>query len=151
MVHMVLSCTCPKTIFHFEARMKKTCTWKSGNFWVLLELLSKYITMHKHVQYIISEEIGVSYCNIMGQNKITSVMVSRIRESVVEWARKAKCFSANLDYTRDLSYREQMSFTLQFLDVCESDLIVQEDFITFQETTGQLLFIWIINCLWIQN
>jgi hypothetical protein len=36
----------------------------------------------------------------------------------------------------------QMSFTLRFVDACESDLIVQEHFIAFQETeetTGQLL------------
>jgi hypothetical protein len=34
-----------------------------------------------------------------------------------------------------------MSFTLQFVGVCESDLIVQEHFIAFQDTAGQLLFI----------
>jgi hypothetical protein len=43
-----------------------------------------------------------------------------------------------------------MSFTLQFVDVCESDLIVQEYFITFQETeetTGQSLFVVIKKLL----
>jgi hypothetical protein len=40
------------------------------------------------------------------------------------------------------------------MDVCESDLIVQEHFITFQETeetAEQSLFVVIKNCLRIQN
>jgi hypothetical protein len=45
----------------------------------------------------------------------------------------------------------QMSFVLRFVDACESDLIVQEHFIAFQETektTGQSLFVVIKkNCL----
>jgi hypothetical protein len=43
-----------------------------------------------------------------------------------------------------------MSFTLRFADVCESDLIVQEHFITFQETeeiTGRSLFVVIKKLL----
>jgi hypothetical protein len=41
----------------------------------------------------------------------------------------------------------QMSFTLRFLDACESDLIVQEHFIAFEETTGQSLFVVIKKLL----
>jgi hypothetical protein len=55
-----------------------------------------------------------------------------------------------LDCTPDLSNREKMSFTLRFVDVCEPDLIVQENFITFQETeetTGQSLFVVIKKLL----
>jgi hypothetical protein len=77
-----------------------------------------------------------------------------VQDNILEQARKAKYFSISLDYAPDLNHREQMSFTLRFTDVCESDLIVQEHFITFQETeetTGHSLFVVIKNCLRIQN
>jgi hypothetical protein len=59
-------------------------------------------------------------------------MASCVRDNILERARKAKYFSIILDSAPDLSHREQMSFTLRFVDVCESDLIVQEHFVTFQ-------------------
>jgi hypothetical protein len=61
-------------------------------------------------------------------------MASCVRDNILERARKAKCFSIILDFTPDLSHGEQLSFTLRCLDVCESDCIIQEHFITFQET-----------------
>jgi hypothetical protein len=55
------------------------------------------------VRYTISEEIGVSYCSNMIQNKIISVMVLCVHDSVVERGRKEKYFSVILDCTRDLA------------------------------------------------
>jgi hypothetical protein len=99
---------------------------------------------------IISKETSVCYCSKTIQKESISVVASCVRDNILERARKAKYFSIILDCTPDLSHREQMSFTLRFEDVCESDLIVQEHFITFQETeetTGQSLFVVIKKLL----
>jgi hypothetical protein len=77
-------------------------------------------------------------------------MASCVRYNILERARKAKYFSIILDCTPNLSHREQMLFTLRFVDVCESDLIVLEHYITFQETeepAGQSLVVVIKKCL----
>jgi hypothetical protein len=77
-------------------------------------------------------------------------MASCVRCNILEPATKAKYFSINFDCTPDLSHREQMSFALRFVDVCESDLIVQEHFTTFPETeekTGQTLIVVSIKLL----
>jgi hypothetical protein len=125
----------------FRGKNDKLCTPNNGNFLGLVELLSKYdVTMHEPVRHIISKETSVFYCSKTIQNEIISVMASCVHDNILERTRKAKYFSIILDCTPDLSHRGQMSFTLRFLDVCESDLIVQEHFMTFQETeetTGQ--------------
>jgi hypothetical protein len=88
--------------------------------------------MHEHVRHIISEETSVCCCSKTIQNEIIFVMASCVRDNILKRARKAKYFSIIIDCVPDLRHREQMSFTLRFVDVCESDLIVQEHLITFQ-------------------
>jgi hypothetical protein len=77
-------------------------------------------------------EKKLCYCSKTIQNEIIYVIASCVRDNISERDRKAKYFSIILDCTPDLSHREQMSFKLRFVDVCESDLIVQQHFITFQ-------------------
>jgi hypothetical protein len=124
-----------KSSLTFRGENDKLCTPNNGNFLGLADLLSKYdVTVHEYVRRIISKETSACYCNKTIQNEIISVMASCVRGNILEQARKAKYFSIILGCTPDLSHREQMSFTLRFVDVCESDLIVQDHFITFQET-----------------
>jgi hypothetical protein len=73
--------------------------------------------MQEHVRSIISKETSLSYCRKKIQNEIISVMASCVRNNILKRARKAKYVSIILDFTPDLSHREQMPFTLRFMDV----------------------------------
>jgi hypothetical protein len=80
-----------KNNLSFWGKNDKLCIPNNGNILGLVELLRKYdVTMHEHVQHIISKETSVCYCSKTIQNEIIYVIASCVHDNILERARKAK-------------------------------------------------------------
>ena len=122
----------------FRGEIDQLSTPNNGNVLRLEQLISKYdFTMHGHARCSILKQTSVSYCSKITQNEITSTITSCARGKILERDQQAKYCSITLDCTPRMSYREQLSFKLRFVNVCEDYLVFQEHFITFHEREGQ--------------
>ncbi|XP_044133368.1 zinc finger MYM-type protein 1-like [Bufo gargarizans] len=135
----------------FRGSSDRLFTPHNGNFLGLVELLGKYDNvMAEHLRRVASKETADHYCGKTIQNEIINLMAKQVLEDILERCRKAKYYSIILDCTPDISHKEQMSFTVRFLDNSTGDLKVKEHFIGFQtvdDTTGKGLADFLLQFL----
>lgn len=128
----------------FRGSSDKLYTPNNGNFLGLVELLSKYdVVLHEHVRRILANETHVTYCSKSIQNEIITILASGVRQDIIKRTKEAKYFSIILDCTPDISHKEQLSFTLRFVDISQPTVVIQEHFVSFyeiNESTGESLF-----------
>jgi hypothetical protein len=99
----------------------------------LVELLGKYDDVLKeHMRRLLTKEISDHYCSKRIQEELLELLAKRVQETILSGVKKAKYFAIILDCTPDVSHKEQMSFTIGYVDL-EGPPKVVERFICFQE------------------
>lgn len=135
----------------FRGSSDRFFTPNNGNFLGLVELLGKYDNvMAEHLRRVAAKETADHYCGKTIQNEIINLMAKQVLEEILERCRKSKFYSIILDCTPDISHKEQMSFTIRFLDDSTGDFRVKEHFIGFQtveDTTGKGLADFLLHFL----
>ncbi|XP_037747527.1 LOW QUALITY PROTEIN: zinc finger MYM-type protein 1-like [Chelonia mydas] len=114
---------------------------KNGNFLGLIQLLGKFDTvMSEHLRRVTENEIHDHYLEPRIQNELIMLMSDKARDKSVSLVTLAKYFAVILDCTPDISYQEQTSLVVRFVDISDSaQITVKESFITFlevEDTTG---------------
>ncbi|XP_063215616.1 zinc finger MYM-type protein 1-like [Bacillus rossius redtenbacheri] len=103
-------------------------TNNDGNFRALLRLQARAgdSLLNEHIN---SGRGNAMYISPTVQNELLSLIGKQIQENVLERIKKAKFFTVLGDKTTDISYVEQFSLCVRYVDI---DLIdIREDFLTF--------------------
>ncbi|CAH2219185.1 zinc finger MYM-type 1-like [Pelobates cultripes] len=135
----------------FRGSSDRLFTTNNGNFLGLVELLGKYDSvMAEHLRRVVSKETADHYCGKTIQNEIINLMAKQVIEDILQRCRNAKYFSIILDCTPDISHKEQMSFTIRFLEDISGNFQVKEHFLGFnkvEDTTGKGLSDFLLEFL----
>jgi hypothetical protein len=129
----------------FRGSNKKIYEKNNGLFCQLIEFLAEFDPIMKdHLRRVIDKEVQNHYLNHKIQNELISLLANEIKEEIRRKILKAKYFSVILDFTLDLSHKEQMSIVIKCVDVEDaSEVKVEEFFLRFikvNDTSGLGLF-----------
>ncbi|XP_073501348.1 zinc finger MYM-type protein 1-like [Phyllobates terribilis] len=131
----------PKRNLAFRGSSDRLFTPNNGNFLGFVQVLGKFDrVMSEHLHRVVSKEISDHYCGKTIQNEIIALMASQVINHIVTRCNQAKYYSIILDCTPDLSHKEQMSFTIRFLDEVCGIYTIKEHFIGYKnvvDTTGK--------------
>jgi hypothetical protein len=95
--------------------------------------LGKYDDILKeHLRRVLAKEISDHYCSKRIQDEILELLAKCVQETILSSVKKAKYLTIILDCMPDLSHKEQMSFTIRYVDLGGPPKVV-EHFICFQE------------------
>jgi hypothetical protein len=125
-------------------------TPNNGNFLGLVELLGKYDDVLKeHLRRAQAKEISDHYCSKIIQDELIERLAQHVQGKIVASATLAKYFALILDCTPDISRKEQMSFTVRYVDLEGAPKVV-EHFLCFKQakdSTGEGLTELILETL----
>jgi hypothetical protein len=95
--------------------------------------LGKYDDVLKeHQRRVLANDISDHYCSKRIQDELLNLLAKRVQEIILSGVKKAKYFAIILDCTPDLSHKQQMYFTIGYVDLQGLPKVV-EHFICFQE------------------
>lgn len=89
-------------------------------------------------------DVSDHYCGKDIQNELIELMGEKVKSEIISHAKKSKYYSIIADCTPDISHVEQLSLTIQFVDLSSDDdkISVKEHFIEFipvNDSTGERL------------
>jgi len=110
----------------------------------LLELLAKFDpVMQEHLRLDMKGDVSDHYCGKDIQNELIELMGEKVKSEIISCTKESKYYSIIADCTPDISHVEQLSLTIQFVELSSNDKIsVKEhsiEFITVNESTGERL------------
>ncbi|CAI6375068.1 unnamed protein product [Macrosiphum euphorbiae] len=113
---------------HNETEMSTNC----GNFLELLKLRAHdNAIIHK---YYIEKEMSFTYTNPEYQNLFLKYMADSIKKSIIKDIQSNGFYSILVDETQDLSYREQVSIYIRYVD---QHFVPHEVFLDLNNVRGQ--------------
>ncbi|XP_058783186.1 uncharacterized protein LOC131657847 [Vicia villosa] len=111
------------------------------NFLGLIEMLAEFDPIvQEHVRCITDDNVHVHFLGHEIQNELILLLAFAIKNEIITKVKQAKYFSMILDYTPDVSYQEQISLIIRYVDVSSNFVSVEEFFLGFlnvNDTTGQ--------------
>lgn len=97
-----------------------------------------------------TKNISDHYCSKDIQNELINLMGEKVTSDIVSRAKDSKYFSIIADCTPDISHVEQLSLTIRFADLSDSNVSIKEHFLEFipvSDSSGAGLTKVILNVL----
>ncbi|XP_033226810.1 zinc finger MYM-type protein 1-like [Belonocnema kinseyi] len=126
-------------------------TSNNGKFLGLVQFLAKYdLVMQNQVTRAMNGDISDHYCGKTIQNELIDLMAEKVNAEIISRAKVAIYYAIVADCTPNISRKEQLSFTIRFVDLTDDTVQIKEHFLGFftvDDTTGLGLTEVLINIM----
>ena len=106
----------------FRGTSDKPYTPNNGKFLGLVQLLGKFDpVMQEHLRLAMKGDVSDHYCGKDIQNELIVLMGKKVKSEIISCARESKYYSIIADCTPDISHVEQLSLTIQCVELSSND------------------------------
>ncbi|XP_031329236.1 uncharacterized protein LOC116160227 [Photinus pyralis] len=120
----------------FRGRSNVPFDKHNGNFLKLIEMIGTFDDpMKEHLRRIRDEETRVHYLGSDIQNELIGLLGEATKNKILDEVRIAKYYSVILDCTPDKSHKEQISFSIRYVNITKDPPEIVERFVEFLDIT----------------